>query len=378
VIVFGVMFDLPFAGIVVQFLQYLIGLRRLGWDVWYVEDSRAWPYDPARRDAARDAATSVRTVAPILDRHGFADRWVYRSAFAGTQVLGAGEVVLHELYRTADVALNVTGAQEMREEHMAIPLRVYVQSDPFAVQVDAASGDPEARAQLAAHHRHFSFGELVGTPGCLVPDAGYAWEPTRQPVVLDLWRGGELGSAYTTITTWHNATKDRQWQGERYFWTKDREFLALLELPSRTRARLELAVDGTPPAALLTRHGWHLVAAPELLVDTAAYCGYIIRSRGELTVARDQYVRPRTGWFSDRSACYLAAGKPVVTQDTGFGCVLPTGEGLFAFTDVGGAAAALESVEADYPRHAAAARAVAEEYFAAEHVLTALLSRAGA
>jgi hypothetical protein len=377
-IVFGLMFDLPFAGIVLQFLQYLIGLRRLGWDVWYVEDSRAWPYDAPGRNAAVGAEQSVRSVAPVLERHGFADRWVYRSIFATSECFGAGEAALRRLYREADVALNVTGAQEMRDEHASIPLLVYVQSDPFGMQVEATNGRPRARQQLDAHHCHFTFGELVGTPQCLVPDAGVLWQPTRQPVVLDLWEGGRPGASYTTVTTWHNSSKDVVWQGDLYYWTKDREFLAVMELPTCTRAPLELAVDGLPPEADdLRRHGWGLVRSHGLVVDSEAYRRYILGSRGEFTVARDQYVRPRTGWFSDRSACYLAAGKPVVTQDTGFDQVLPTGAGLLPYTDTATAAAALDAVEDDYEHHARAAREVAEEHFAAERVLQDLLRRAG-
>ncbi len=373
------MFDLPFAGIVLQFLQYMIGLRRLGWDVWYVEDSRSWPYDAVRRDAAAGAESSVRRVAPVLERHGFGDRWIYRSVFAERAGFGAGEAVLRRLYREADVALNVTGAQEVREEHGSLPLLVYVQSDPFGMQVEAANGRSHAREQLAAHHRHFTFGELVGTPECLVPDAGLVWRPTRQPVVLDLWQGGRPGPRYTTVTTWHNSAKDVEWQGERYYWTKDREFLAVKDLPTRTSARLELALDELPPEADdLRRCGWTLIRRPGVVADPEAYRDYILGSRGEFTVARDQYVRPRTGWFSDRSACYLAAGKPVITQDTGFGEVLPTGAGLLGYTDTGTAAEALDEVEGDYERHARAAREVAEEHFAAERVLRDLLRRAGA
>lgn len=378
-IVFGLMFDLPYSGIVLQFMQYLIGLRTLGWDVWYVEDSRSWPYDPTGRDAAVGAEQSVWSVAPVLERYGFADRWIYRSAFAASECFGAGEAVLQQLYREADVALNVTGAQELREEHRSIPLLVYVQSDPFGMQVDVANGNAYARDQLAAHHCHFTFGELVGTPQCLVPDAGLQWQPTRQPVVIDLWKGGQRGPSYTTVTTWHNSAKEVVWQGERYYWTKDREFLAVIELPTRTRARLELALDEVPPEADdLRRHGWALVRSQGVVVDPEAYRRYILGSRGEFTVARDQYVRPRTGWFSDRSACYLAAGKPVITQDTGFGEILPTGVGLHAYGDTAGAAAALDEVEDDYEHHARGAREVAEEYFAAERVLEDLLRRAGA
>ena len=375
-IVFGLMFDLPYAGILAQFLHYLIGLRRLGWDVWYVEDSLSWPYDPTTRTSAVDPAASVRRVAAVLDRYGFGDRWVYRCAIPEVTCLGADETALADLYRTTDLALNVTGAQEIRQEHVGIRGLVYVQSDPFALQIDVAEGKPWATEQVARHTAHFTFGELVGTPHCDLPTSGVRWRPTRQPVALELWPVAPPGERFTTVTTWRNDTKQRTWRGETYYWTKDREFLRFVDLPRHTAAALALAIDVAPDEAERLRgHGWRLVdGGDRLSVVLDAYRDYIRGSRGELTAARDQYVRPRTGWFSDRSACYLAAGRPVVTQDTGFGEVLPTGEGLFAFGDVEDAAAALDEIEADPEHHAGAARGIAEEYFAAEKVLERLLA----
>lgn len=374
-LVFGLMFDLPYAGIVAQFLHYLVGLRRLGWDVWYVEDSLSWPYDPTARTSATDPKASVERVARVLERYGFGDRWAYRCAIPEVTCFGVTESALAELYRTTDLALNVTGAQEIRDEHTSVHGLVYVQSDPFALQVDVDEGSRWAAEQLARHRAHFTFGELVGTPLCDLPTGGVQWRPTRQPVALELWPVRPPGERFTTVTTWRNDSKHRMWRGEPYYWTKDREFLAVVDLPRRTTATLELAIDGTPDEApLLRERGWHLVHGDELGVDLDAYRDYIIGSRGELTVARDQYVRPHTGWFSDRSACYLAAGRPVVTQDTGFGEVLPTGEGLYAFRGVDDAAAALDEIEADPVRHSAAARAIAEEHFAAEKVLARLIA----
>jgi hypothetical protein len=378
IIVFGLMFDLPYAGIVMQFLHYLRGLRALGWDVWYVEDSLSWPYDPAARIPSVDPVAGIDRVARALADHGFGDRWVYRCAIPDVRCFGAGEAVLAELYRHVEVALNVTGAQEIRDEQARIPGLVYVQSDPFGAQVDVDNGLDWARRQLAAHCAHFTFGELVGTAGSVVPTVGFRWFPTRQPVALELWPVRTPGDRYTTVTTWRNDTKHRVWRGDTYYWTKDREFLAFVDLPRHTSAALELAIDGMPEEAILLQgRGWHLVGRPELAVDVTSYRDYILASRGEFTVARDQFVRPRTGWFSDRSACYLAAGRPVVTQDTGFGEVLPTGRGLFAFSTVEEAASALAEVEADPGGHAAAARAIAEEYFSADKVLASLLDRAG-
>ena len=377
VIVFGLMFDLPYAGIIGQFLHYLLGLRELGWDAWYVEDSLSWPYDPATRTSATDPVRSVASVAELLDRHGFGDRWIYRCAVPDVRCLGHPQATLDDLYRTADLALNVTGAQELRDEHGIIRHLVYVQSDPFGLQIDIANGNEWAADQLTRHHDHFTFGELIGTASCAVPTGGVDWQPTRQPVALELWPTGPPGARFTTVTSWRNDSKHKVWRGERYYWTKDREFLALVDLPEHTGADLELAIDGVPDeAALLREHGWRLVTRGDLTSDFDAYRDYIAGSRGEFTVARDQVVRPNTGWFSDRSASYLAAGRPVVTQETGFSEVLPTGEGLFGFAGLEDAAAALEEVEADPSRHGRAARAIAEEYFAAERVLESLLSRA--
>jgi hypothetical protein len=212
------MFDLPYAGIVVQFLHYLHGLRRLGWDVWYVEDSLSWPYDPAARTMATDPAAGIDRVARVLAAHGFGDRWVYRCAVPDVRVFGAADA-LPALYRDVEVALNVTGAQEIRDEHVDIPALVYVQSDPFGAQVDAEHGDGWTRRQLAAHACHFTFGELVGTPRSTAPTGGFRWLPTRQPVALELWPVGEPGTRYTTVTTWRNDTKHRTWRGETYYWT---------------------------------------------------------------------------------------------------------------------------------------------------------------
>ncbi|HXG11665.1 MAG TPA: hypothetical protein VNK04_18060, partial [Gemmataceae bacterium] len=204
--------------------------------------------------------------------------------------------------------------------------------------------------------------------------------PTRQPVILDLWdnRDSPAGTAYTTITTWHNKGKDIAYRGETYYWTKDREFLKFLDLPRRQRVSFELAAGVSDDVRRrLLEHGWRLVHSVDISRDVGLYRDYIQRSRGEFTVARDQYVRPNTGWFSDRSACYLAAGRPVITQETGFSKFLPTGKGLFAFRSMDDILAAVDRIESDYQGNCRAAREIAAEYFAAEKVVGSLMERAG-
>jgi hypothetical protein len=380
VILFGIAFWYPLAGVTYQFLHYLIGLRKLGYDAYYIEDSGRWIYDPRINDLSPDASYNVSAVAPILDAHGFAGKWAFRGYYPDGECYGMTAEQIEALYREADAFLNVTAAQELREEHLQIPRKIYVESDPFPAQVKAAGGDASTQQMLAHHDVHFSFGENLGSPDCLLPTAGVQWHATRQPVVVDLWadRTSPNGSPYTTITTWHNKDKDLEFEGRTWYWTKDREFKKHLDLPERTGASFELAVgDNEEALRLLAQHGWSRIDSLGVSRDVEAYRDYIRRSRGEWTVAREQYTGPRTGWFSDRSACYLAAGRPVVTEDTGFGKFLPTGEGLFAFADTDEAVEAIKTIEADHARHCRAAEEIAREYFEAEKVVGSLMERAG-
>jgi hypothetical protein len=379
IIVFGILFWYPLAGVTYQFLHYLLALRRLGYDPYYIEDSGRWVYDPALNDLSPDASANVAAVAPILEAHGFAGRWAFRGHYSGGRCYGMSEDEVQRLYREADAFLNVTGAQEIREEHMQCRRRIYVESDPFASQVQVANGNAATIAALDAHDTHFSFGENIGHPDCGVPVERYHWQPTRQPVAIDLWRHAHPATdAFTTITTWHNTGKDVEFNGESYYWTKDREFEKYLDLPQRRPVPFELAVGvDDETRRRLTGHGWRLRGSIDLSASATSYRDYIQRSRGEFTVARDQYVRPKTGWFSDRTACYLAAGRPVITEDTGFGKFIPTGRGLFAFKNMDDVLAAVDAIATDYDAHCRAASDIAEEYFGAERVVGSLMARAG-
>ncbi len=381
VIVFGIIFWYPLAGVTYQFLHYLIGLRRLGYDVYYVEDSGRWIYDPIKFEFSPDATGNVAAVSPILDAHGFAGKWAFRGNYPDGKCYGMTEEKILELYREADAFLNVTASQELREEHMACPRRIYVESDPFAVQVKLADGDEPTIAALAAHDIHFSFGENLGAPDCDLPVERVQWLPTRQPVVLDLWDNPHKpasDSAFTTITTWHNKGKNIVFRGETYYWTKDREFLRFLDLPRRRSTPFELAVVlDEQTEKLLHENGWRTTHSLPISRDVNLYRDYIQRSRGEFTVAKEQVVKPRTGWFSDRSASYLAAGRPVITHETGFSKFLPTGKGLFGFLTMDDILAAVDAIESDYEGSCRAAREIAAEYFAAEKVLGSLMERAG-
>ncbi len=378
IIVLGIYFWYPLAGVTYQFLHYLLGLRALGYDVYYVEDSQRDVYDPFVNDYTYDYSNVVKQVAPVLDRYGFSGKWCCRDASG--QCFGMDEVQLSQLFRDADAALNVCAGNEIRDEHMAIKRRLYVESDPFAVQVRVALGDAGSKQFLDAHDTHFTFGENINAKDCLIPQTGHRWLPTRQPVHMDLWRTTSPGgSTFNTITTWHNKMKPIEWAGDTFYWTKDREFKKYLDLPSRRpESRFELACGIEPEVnALLIGHGWSNVDAMPLSLDADKYRSYIANSRGEFTVARDWYARPRTGWFSDRSVSYLAAGRPVITGETGFSKYVPSGRGLFAYESMDDILAAVDAIESDYAGQCEAARDVAAEYFASEKVLASLMTRAG-
>jgi hypothetical protein len=234
-------------------------------------------------------------------------------------------------------------------------------------------------AHLSAHDTHFTFGENIGHPDCLLPAGRFKWLPTRQPVCLELWQhDSPPGDRYTTISTWKNKGRDVVYKGETYYWSKHLEFPKLIMLPQRTSARFELATTPEPDAAKqLIRSGWRFMPPVPLSRNFKAYKHYIQSSRGEFTVAKDQNIRLKSGWFSDRSACYLAAGRPVITQETGFSNHLPTGAGLFGFKTMEDILAAIEKIEADYEKASRAASEIAEQFFDAEKVLRSLLTRAG-
>ena len=380
IIVFGILFWYPLAGVTYQFLHYLMGLRQLGYDPYYVEDSGRYIYDPDLNDLSPDADKNIAAVVPALEAHGFANRWAFRGKYPGGKCYGMTEEQILALYREADAFLNITGAQELREEHLQIPRRIYVETDPVASQIRVANGHAEQTAALDAHDTYFSFGENFGAPDCRVPVVRYDWQPTRQPVVLDLWSNSvdTTGAPYTTIATWRNDGKDIEYAGETYYWSKHREFLKIIDLPRRRDVLFEIAAGKDDEAeVVLVANGWRFKDSISVSRDMESYRLYLQSSRGEFTVAKDQNVRLKSGWFSDRSACYLAAGRPVITQETGFSNILPTGEGLFGFETMDDILRAVDAIESNYDRAAGAARAIANEYFAADRVIGSLMQRAG-
>ena len=381
-VVVGGLGAMPFAGVAWQVLQYLGGFHRLGHEVFYLEDTGAWPYDPGRDTISEDARPTIAYVARLLEHIGLIEAWAYRDAVEDRKTHGMSEEQLQQILRSADALVNVSGATVLREEHLQVPVRIYLETDPVLPQIQVEQGNEFTIDLLAAHTHHFTYGENVGTPDCDVPTVRFRYCHTRPPVVLDWWTplpGDFANRPFTTVSNWEQTSKDVEWRGRLYRWSKHAEFQRFLDLPKVVDRPLELALalDDADTIAMIEAAGWRVVPAGPLSKDIDRYRDYIRESAGEFSVAKEQYVSLRTGWFSDRTACYLAAGKPAVVQDTAFGRALPTGEGLFAFKDLDDVVAAFAEIDADYPRHSHAARALAEEHLDSDRVLGRLLEDAG-
>lgn len=394
VVLLGMMSKMPVAGVVWQTMHYLLGFERLGYEAYYVEAHARTPsmFVVGEGEGADDGSRgAVEFIAGVMRRFGLERRWAFHAVHSDGACYGMELAELGRLYDSAAVLINLHGGTMPLAEHARTGRLVYLETDPVALQIELYHNVPETVEFLKPHVAFFTFGENYGGAGCRLPvDERFRFLPTRQPVVLDLWGGAasmvagddgdDAARVFTTIGNWQQPWREVTFEGEVYHWSKHYEFLKVLDLPRRTGRAFELALssydDGVK--AMLEERGWRVRHALDISKDPDAYRDYVAGSRGEFTVAKDQNVRLRTGWFSDRSATYLAAGRPVITQDTGFGDVLPTGEGLFAFSTPDEAVEAVERVEADYDRQRRAARRIARECFAHDVVLPRLLEEVGA
>lgn len=385
VIVTGLIGQHPLGGVTWDYLQFVTGLARLGFDVYYLEDSGHWPYALEGGDSGEDFAVqncnaNVEYLSRTMERFGFAGKWAFRCAIDG-EWAGLSDTVRREVLSSADLLLNISSTLVRPQEYRMIPRLVFIDSDPVFTQIKLARGQTDFRAVVDAHDLHFSFGECLRTP--FVPETGHHWLPTRQPIVLDEWHAERSHrGVFTTVMNW--ASYNPVSFAGRKYGQKDVEFMRFLDLPKQVApTRLETAARGTgrrllPDSLLkhLQHKGWSVVDPAEVCPDVESYRDYIQNSMAEWSVAKNGYVEGCSGWFSCRSACYLAAGRPVVVQDTGFRDVLPTGVGLLAFSTLEEAAEGIREVVSDYPRHSRAAREIAEQYFDSAKVLSHLLDRA--
>lgn len=384
VVVTGLLATYPLGGVTWDYLAYVRGFERLGAEVLYLEDTGQWLYDARDGTFTEDAGRGVAHLADLFRRQAPNARWSLRAP--DSTYHGASLADVRRFCDRADVLLNVSGCCWLREEYRGARRKIYLDTDPgyshaklAAVADGSATEDERFSVDLIrAHDLHFTFAENMGAPDCILPPSGLAWQTTRQPIVLDDWPVRILPSAraYTTVMSWKTDVRLPRIGGVEYG-GKDTEFRRFLAMPSKTAAPLEVAVAGNAPREELRAHGWSVVDARDRSATMESYRDYLASSRGEWSVAKNAYVATRSGWFSCRSACYLALAKPVVVQDTGFRRIYPTGDGLFAFSTDDEASAALECIESSYLHHCEAARAVAESQFDSDKVLARLCSSAG-
>ncbi|MBI4024945.1 MAG: hypothetical protein HY360_08180 [Verrucomicrobia bacterium] len=399
IVVAGFMTSCPIAGVVWQHIHYLLGLKKLGYDPIYIEDTARQPYNAETFETGEGAIPGVAaTTRRLAQRFGF--QWAYRTRFTRPMQTHGDltESRIADAFANAAATFNLCGAQELHDAVLKSRCLVYVESDPGVEQIKLDKKMEDTRAYLKAHHAHFTFGENIGQPDCPLPAGGFQWRATRQPVALELWQnqktkiparhssGAQNQKSkirFTTVANWETKGKDIVWKNQIYYWSKTFEFLKFSDLPrwlGAPRFVWELATDmSRDPASqqLFERQGWRTASPHPLSCNFDAYIRYIQESGAEWTVAKDQYVRLKTGWFSDRSACYLATGRPVITQDTSFDRFIPTGEGLFAFRSLDDIRAAAEAISSDYPRHSRKAAEIARDCFAAEKVVGKMLQAIG-
>ncbi|MCO5190685.1 MAG: glycosyltransferase family 1 protein [Anaerolineae bacterium] len=376
IIVSGLIAQYPLGGVTWDYLQYVLGLAQQGHDVYYIEDTGQWPYNPEDRGTGKGYEYNVRYLSGIMQKFGLEERWAYCFPWE-TQWFGMSDRQRRKVVESADLLINVSGVLRNPWDFRAVERLVYIDSDPVFTQVKLARGQQDFCKMIDTHDVLFSFGEALSE---LVPDTGYHWRPTRQPIVLNEWRtDSQYRDVFTTVMNW-TSYKPVKFEGKTYG-QKDLEFKRFLDLPQLVpNVKFELAVNEgktrRTPRDLLKYKGWYIVDPEQVCPDFDSYRNYIQTSKAEWSIAKNGYVVGQPGWFSCRSACYLAAGRPVVVQDTGFSRVLPVGEGLFAFGTQEEAVTAIHSVNEDYGRHSKTARAIAEVYFDSNRVLTSLIARA--
>jgi len=384
IVVMGFMGSCPIAGVIWQHVHYIVGLQRLGHEVYYVEDSARIPYNAETFDTSNDYTYAANLLSRLAEEFDFKNRWSFCARYL-PELPTAGLPLkrIRQLYKSADAILNICGSQEFNDDLLVSERILYVESDPGVEQIKVDQGVQSTTDYLGRHHALFTFGENVGTKKFPVPIHGLKWLPTRQPIVTDFWKTQSAppsSAVFTSIANWSTSgLKDITWRGEKYLWSKSREFIRFVNAPKAAGEPFELATDikDEKTRTKFSNSDWRFRSPHDLSVKYWAYRDYIRQSKAEFTVAKDQYVRLHTGWFSDRSACYLAAGRPVITQETGFTQLYGDRGGLFGFRKLPEIGEAVREINTDYRHHSQVARAIAKEVFEAEKVVASLLDRAG-
>lgn len=367
----------PLAGMLSSPLQWMLACDRLGHDVYLVEKS-GWArscFDPSRNVMTDDCSYGTRVVDRLLSRFDLGGRWCYVAADG--RYHGRSKESIDAIFESADLFLDFGAHAAWEEEAAGCELRVLIDGEPAFTQIKMELKLAAGEA-LPTYDRYYTVGANIGTDRASAPTAGREWNWVVHPVDLDLFQPADPASdgSFTTVMNWR-AHDPIRWAGKTYG-QKDEEFASFLDLPKRVSVPIEVAVSGKDvPRDALSEHGWGLRDAQAVTKTLDEYRRYMQESRGEFGVAKNVFVATNSGWFGDRSGAYLATGRPVVLQDTGFSHYLPCGEGLLAVTNVEEAAWAIEQVTGNYARHSQRAREIAAEHLEAGRVVARFLGELG-
>jgi hypothetical protein len=379
-IVTGMIGTFPLGGVAWDYCQYAVGFEQLGFEVYYLEDSGdpTYAFNPSTQafEFNPDYGAAFLQQSLAAFSKNLANRWHFRSS--DDRTYGMSPENFAEIAADADVLFNISGASLLRDAYRRCRRKVFIDTDPgwnHFRTFPQWDSKPVAERPLGfrSHDYFFTFAERIHEPNCPLPDLGLQWHTTRHPVVLDKWAPLGAGERYTTLMSWNTYRKPVEGAGVRYG-SKEMEFDKIEQLPNRVQSRLEVAVNGDAPKERWQRLGWSVISGAATSRTAQTYHDYVAASRGEVSVAKNIYVATNTGWFSGRSACYLAAGRPVILQDTGFSQCLPVGNGLLTFSNIEEAAAAVNQVESNYSMHQRRAREIAERYLDSTLVLGNILS----
>ena len=364
----------PVGGYLSWVLQWLVGLRDLGHEPWFVERAQNANscFDPSTNTMSDDCSFGTSSLRSLLERFGLGDRWCFVDARG--RYHGASRATIEGVLGAAELFIDMGSNGTWDDETLSARCRVYVDGEPAFTQFKWAL---RSSTSVEKYDAYYTVGQNIGQPWCPVPTSGIPWRPILYPVVTAMFPlvAPPADAPFTTVMSW--SAHDRlQFDGVTYG-AKDMEFPKFIDLPRRVGVAVEVAVNDKAPRPLLAEHGWRMRNALEVSATFDQFCAYIRSSRGEFSVCKNGFVATRSGWVGDRIGAYLACGRPVVMQDTGFGERLPCGEGLFAVRDLDEAVDAIERIEADPERHRSAARAIAETHFEAETVLESMLTELG-
>ena len=360
------------------FLQYLLGFRGLGWNVLLVD--RLEPdmcLDAGGERCSLEESVNFKYFQDVVSGFGLDDSFALLFDH-GNKCIGITRERLREVASQSALLLNINGFIDDEDVLGRAPVTAFLDIDPGFGQMWRELGlhDP-----FTGHDHYVTIGENIGRPDCEIPTGGIDWVTTPQPVVLDHWPYQEPNDgAFTSVVSWRGPAAPVVYRDKTYG-LRVHEFRKFASLPSLASASFEVALDIHPAdqadADLLRSNGWSLVDPPSVAGDPWTYQSYVQQSQAEVMIAKNMYVESRSGWFSDRSICYLASGKPVLAQDTGFGDRYANNEGIVAFSDLDGAVAGADLISGDYARHSRAAREIAEEHFDSKKVLPRLAAKLG-